>query len=44
MGTVARQAQGMLATDAATSSRNDNHSTFTQFGHDRDPFPDSIVG
>jgi hypothetical protein len=44
MGTVSRQAQGMLTTDAATRPRNDNDSTLTQLGHDRDPFPDSIVG
>jgi hypothetical protein len=44
MGTVSRQAQGMLTTDAATGPRNDNDSTLTQLGHDRDPFPDSIVG
>jgi hypothetical protein len=44
VGAVSRQAQGVLATDAATRSRNNDYSTFTQLGHDRDPFPDSIVG
>jgi hypothetical protein len=39
MCTVASQAQRMFATDAATSTRDYHHSTFTQLGHDRDSFP-----